>query len=78
MRRAVRSMMVAASISLPATQGASVAPTLDVRSLPQPIQLSAKDRLTPQTLLQIQRTNQQLAELAAYYDQRHRTPIPVP
>ena len=84
MRRAVRTLTVAATFSIPATLGACMAPPLDVRSLPQPIRLSAQDSLTPQTLLQIQRTNRQLTELAAYYEQRqqqqqqHRAPIPAP
>jgi hypothetical protein len=53
-------------------------PTLNVRSLPRPLQLSAQDALTPQTLLQIQRTNRQLTELTAYHDQQHRVPLPPP
>ena len=80
MRRVVRTLTVAATIAIPATLGACMAPTVDVRSLPEPIRLSAQDSLTPQTLLQIQRTNRQLTELAAYYEhqQQHRAPIPPP
>jgi len=78
MRRAVRRLTVATKILIPVTLGACMGPTFNIRSLPRPIQPSAQASVTPQTLLQIQRTNRQLTELAAYYDQQHRVPIPPP